>query len=453
APNMDSDMMSADITFPSYDVPVNIETFPGLFYVDVNNDGKRDFIAAPNSYTNSNNTDGTWLYLNEGTDTTPVFNFNQSGFLQNEMIERGEGALPVFFDYDNDGLTDLVVANYGFFVSGGTYSPQLALYKNVGTATNPTYNLVNSDFGNLYAALGVEGLYPTFGDLDNDGDKDMVVGDKDGHLHYFTNTAGASAPAAFTLTTPLMTDNTSSTIDVGQYATPLLVDLNRDGDLDLVVGRQLATLWYYENTGTVTAPVFTLTEDTLGGIDVSESWTPVGYSVPAIYDNAGDYVLFVGSQKGVLYQYDNIDGNLTGDFNRVDSLGHYNKVGGRIGAAIDKLNADGLPDLIIGNYRGGLSLYYGATGTPGSVTEQQHGFSINVYPNPVNTQLTIRTHENGNYQYTITDISGKSVLNGGFNGNSGCVDMQGLANGMYVLQLRNDLNQTSTQKLVKFSLN
>jgi hypothetical protein len=448
APNMNSDMISADITFPSYDVPVNISTFPGIFYVDINNDGKRDLICAPNSYTNSDNTTGNWLYLNTTTDTTPVFDFIQNAFLQDEMVERGEGSLPVFFDYDNDGLKDLVVANFGFYTTGGTYTPKLGLYKNVGTANNPTYDLVNNDYGNLFAALGVTGLYPTFGDLDNDGDKDMIVGDKDGHIHYFTNTAGTTAPAAFTLTTPLMTDNTATTIDVGQYATPLLVDLNRDGDLDLVIGRQLATLWYYENTGTVTAPVFTLIEDTLGGIDVSENWTPVGYSVPAIYDNAGNYVLFVGSQKGVLYQYDNIDGNLTGDFHIADSLGYVNKVGGRIGVAIDNLNSDALPDLIMGNYRGGLSLYYGATGTPGGINENQSAFELNVYPNPVGTLLTISTNETRNYRYRITDISGKMVLSGNFKSSLCQVDLTSFSEGIYLLQLVDDRNYVKTQKLV-----
>lgn len=448
APNMNSDMDSADITFPTYDVPVDIETFPGVFYVDINNDEKRDLVCSPNAYTNSNNTTGNWLYLNTSTDTTPVFEFNHSGFMQNEMIERGEGALPVFFDYDNDGLKDLVVANFGFYNGAGIYTPMLGLYKNVGTPANPTYDLVNNDYGNLFSALSVTGLYPTFGDLDNDGDKDMVVGDKDGHLHYFTNTAGVSLPAAFTLTTPLMVDNTAATIDVGQYATPLLVDLNRDGDLDLVVGRQFATLWYYENTGTTSSPVFTLTEDTLGGIDVSESFTPVGYSVPAIYDNAGDYVLFVGSQKGVVYQFDNIDGNLTGNFNLADSLGHYNKVGGRVGAAVDKLNGDALPDMIVGNYRGGLSLFYGATGDPGNIHETGSSFELNVYPNPVSALLTINTNENRRYRYTITDISGKIVLGGHFNATSHTIDMGPVSDGLYILQLLDDRNYVKTQKLV-----
>ena len=165
-PNMDSDMISKDGTFPSYDVPIDIDLFPAAFYLDLNNDSKRDLVAAPNSYTLSNNYNGNLFYLNTSTDTTPIFSYVENGFMQNQMIEQGEGALPVLFDYNMDGLKDLVVANYGFFTAGGTFTPKFALYKNVGTATQPTYTLINSDYASVFAAINKVGLYPSFGDWD-----------------------------------------------------------------------------------------------------------------------------------------------------------------------------------------------------------------------------------------------------------------------------------------------
>lgn len=455
-PNLDSDMITKDENFPSYDVPIDIDLFPAVFYVDVNNDNKRDLIAAPNSYTNSNNTNGNWLYLNTSTDSTPVFAHDEYGFLQSQMIEHGEGALPVFFDYDMDGLKDLIVSNHGNFVptppTGGIFVPKFALYKNIGTIGNPTYSLVNSDYASIFLAINKVSLYPAFGDLDNDGDEDMIVGDYDGNIHYFTNTAGAGFIAAFTLTGPMMTDNLGVIIDIGKHATPTLVDLDRDGDLDLVIGEQNAVLNYYQNTGTIAAPIFTMITNNLGGVDVSENWTIVGYSVPTFYDNAGNYTLFVGSQHGVLYQYDSIDGNLGGNFKMLDSLGYYNKVGGRLGIAIDNLNGDAIPDFVMGNYRGGLALYFGSNGSGTSIQEITNDFEMNVFPNPTDNWITINLNNTGNYNYSIIDMSGKKVLNGNFNSTNTRINLEAVSNGVYVLQVSCRKEFVKSVRVVKCSL-
>jgi large repetitive protein len=45
--------------------------------------------------------------------------------------------------------------------------------------------------------------------------------------------------------------------DVGVNAYPALADLDGDGDYDLLMGRDGAALYYYKNTGTAAAPVWT----------------------------------------------------------------------------------------------------------------------------------------------------------------------------------------------------
>jgi len=74
---------------------------------------------------------------------------------------------------------------------------------------------------------------PTTIDQDNDGDVDMWVGDYDGKLHYFENTGSITNPA-FTKRTGA--DNPMDSVDVGDGASPTMIDQDNDGDVDMWVG-------------------------------------------------------------------------------------------------------------------------------------------------------------------------------------------------------------------------
>ena len=313
--NMNTSMVSQDTAFPAGTLPVNLQLFPGSFYEDVDQDGKKDLIFSPNTDNETENFKSVWFYKNYGTNSSPVLSHIDGNWLQKDMIEVGKNAYPILFDYDNDGLTDLFIGNFGYFDLSFVdhYQSKLALYKNTGSSNNPIFTWVTDDFANLSTQGLGQGIYPTFGDIDNDGDIDMIVGNHDGKLFLFTNSSNSLGSMNLTLSLAQMTDDNNDIIDVGYAAKPQLFDIDGDNILDLVIGEENANLNYFRNIGTASSYVFRSQTNTFGGIDVSEWWTTIGNSSPFFFRNGqNETQCFVGSKNGQLYHFNNIDGNLTG---------------------------------------------------------------------------------------------------------------------------------------------
>lgn len=349
-----------DSVFPSNTnstIAADVAFFPAAYYVDINHDGIKDLLVSPNNQNNAENFKSSWAFLNVGSNTLPDFNFLKEDFLQDEMIDLGEGSYPAFFDHNNDNLLDLVVGNYGYFNSNGNPSSSLALFENSGTNTNPIFTLIDRDWQNISSInlninlnIPALNLYPAFGDLDGDGDKDLILGDADGRLHLLSND-GANPPS-FNISTP-----NYSQIDVGYFATPQLIDVNRDGLLDLIIGEQLGTINYLPNSGTQSTAVFDTIIENFGGIDIEDSIISTGYSSPKIIDINGNYHLFTGSFTGKIYEFNNIDNNLNGVFNPVNGIVNDIWEGSKSALTLQDLNNDNALDMIVGNYSGGLVFF------------------------------------------------------------------------------------------------
>ena len=368
--NINAFMISQDWNFPQGTKQANLFSMPAPMYLDVNMDGRKDLILSPfdpNPYV-TQNLHSTHLYLNYGMDDAPDFNFTSSQFLQNEMIDLGSGAYPVFLDVNGDGLQDMIVGNYGYYDSSwmddwyflhSAYTSSLALFLNTGTAGQPEFNFYDPDFAGL-SELSLRGLVPAFADLDGDNDLDMLCGQENGELLYFENTATSPDTMIFTLKEEHYQD-----IDVGEYSTPQLFDLTQNGLPDLVIGEKRGNLNYFPNAGTPDEPVFTLKTDSLGGILVTDfSVSNYGYSHPAFFKYQEETRLIVGSESGKLFYFTNIDNNLGGDFTKSDSLAYLVDTTGfsffpafRSAAAIEDLDQDGYPELIAGNFSGGMHYY------------------------------------------------------------------------------------------------
>ena len=208
-----------------------------------------------------------------------------------------------------------------------------------------------------------------------------------------------------------------------------------DDKLDLVIGNRFGRITYYENTGTNADPEFSFVTDTLGGVLSTGYLLNTGYATPHFFEEEDEIHLIIGSEIGELNYYDNISGNLDGLFDLYNGPASNLYEGERVSASRFDWNNDGLPDLIIGNYRGGLSFFRGDLTS--SISEVEEADKVLIYPNPANDQLTIELEEAGNYQLRIYSSSGQLVLQDAFNTNRFQINTQSYQEGYYYIQLEN----------------
>lgn len=364
-----------DTLFPNYSVPVDIDYFPASFRLDIDNDGVKDIVAAPNSENGQTDIACSWFYKNIGANNNGTFIYQTDSFLTNDMIDVGSGAAPVFVDLNNDGLTDILVSNRSSFETNSS----ITYLENMGSDTLPAFTIMTKNWMNL-SALNMKALFPAFGDLNNDGKKEMIVGNINGTLLYYNNIGGGTMmPDNFILVNP-----SYFSIDVGSFSTPVIVELNGDGKLDLVIGEDNGSLNFCRNNGSITAPDFSILQPSFGNVIVQQNGS-FGYSIPSFVKLNHDttYTLLVGCEGGNIFQYNDIENNLTGTFNLVDSSFASIQVGSYSAPSCFDINTDGIPEIVIGNYRGGVTIF--DTTTSHNYTSSNNfsdNWLLELFPNP-----------------------------------------------------------------------
>ena len=413
---------------------VDLTIFPCAFYVDVNTDGKNDLIVSPNAPSSSENFKSLVYYKNIGTSNFPVFQYQQSDVLQDNMIDVGEGSYPAIVDYDNDGLKDLFIGNYGYYAYP-THTSKIAYFKNNGTLSVPKYELVTRDFDNL-SSFNILNMIPAFGDLDGDLDDDMIIGASDGRLHYFENTASLGFPAYFVLTQVNFKNSNNRIIDVGDDAAPCIADIDGDGKNDLIIGSRNGKLAYYHKVNDSGFPQLDSVSHFWGGVNVTLPSFSQGNSFPYVFKNAGKTELLIGSKSGYLYRYDHIDGNLTGIFNLIDPQFMNIREGATSAPTGADINNDGYWELFIGNYSGGISFYKGMlTGLP--KIENKITWNFEMYPNPANKLITIQiTNTNSKlFKVELYNTLGQLILSKQISDKLVTINTEELNQGIYICKV------------------
>jgi hypothetical protein len=202
-------------------------------------------------------------------------------------------------DFDDDGDYDIVAGNYA--------------------VDNPHY--FRNEAGTLVEKRGTGNPFemfpkPTgpalaFGDVDDDGDMDMILAANMDSLMYFENDGDYLNPRSGE-------DDPFEGLTFGGFANALFADIDDDSDIDLIAGRAAGDVQYVVND----AGTFV---ELTGGGNPFDGVTTSGYSAPTLVDidDDDDLDLFVGQTDGSILYYKNVTGTYvqqTGSDNPFDGM-------------------------------------------------------------------------------------------------------------------------------------
>ncbi|GAA3918602.1 hypothetical protein GCM10022406_01500 [Hymenobacter algoricola] len=230
-----------ETNFPSNTTPAHLANFPSPYYLDLTFDGRPDLAVTPNVFDNLDTLDTrqtVLLYENVSATSTPTFEYRRNDFLQRDMLDLSEKAAPTFGDLDGDGLKDMLVGGVSRNTPNGFYRATLSYYRNVGTATKPVFRLIDSNY------LGLAGpgqfyssLRPSLVDLNRDGALDLAFsGNSRGSSYNFVGYLLNTAAANQPAAYNLGSIAYIDNLPSRQYDNATFADIDGDGNVDLLVG-------------------------------------------------------------------------------------------------------------------------------------------------------------------------------------------------------------------------
>lgn len=417
-------MVYQDTTYTTLGDTVKISQWPAAFHLDIDHDGARDLLVAPNALAGSENYNCVRFYKNEGTDAVPSFRFQSDSFLVDKMIDMGSNSYPFFYDYNKDGKPDLFVGSRGYYdkASGQLYA-RVAYYENTTSAPgNPSLNLVTEDFMG-WGALKYKGISIGIGDIDDDGKDEFLMGHFDGTVDIVRNTAASGTVQPVWSTAPAaLLDGSGVAIATNSSSVPLVYDMNKDGKTDLVIGDQLGYLFYYQNISSTPGTAnLLLTNNMLGFVKSDPEKTSSGHSTPFIgkMDNTGNDYLLMGSRSGRIFRFTGFQtGSVITHYPRLDSAysfilsDQFVYTSYMSAPAVADIDGDGKYEMVVGNVYGGLLLYRQAktVSVPEAAAAEPR---LALFPNPAQDRLYLNLENmsfSGQVSASIYNSMGQLVI-------------------------------------------
>lgn len=323
-------------------------------FADIDCNGKLDMLLG--------RVDGTITrYEMQGVDSAraPRFQLITERFEDIQIIGQRQPSMHgantmAVFDVDADGDPDILWGDF--------FEPGLLWIRNQGTCAHFDFHGERIPFPPPPAApLETSGYNaPAAGDLDGDGRLDLIVGVLGGAFNPVKTSAAnlyeldQRTSGSWSVTTTHVLDG----IDLGAETIPAFGDIDGDGDLDLVVGTKIEPdnprtggMYWFENTGSRTAPVLQLR----GHLET----VPAFHNAPALGDLDGDGLpdLVVGQFQDAVAWYSNSGNPGAGRFVLVDSAVVRLPRGSNGVPELIDVDQDGDLDLFLGDAGGRIAFF------------------------------------------------------------------------------------------------
>lgn len=249
------------------------------------------------------------------------------------------GSCPRAVDWNNDTKKDLLVGEREGFIR---------VYINTGTNESPLFNgFTYLEVGGATFDCGWNSML-WVDDWNEDGKKDLIVGEHDGKFYVLIN-VNTDADPVFQTTSFLM--NGAGIMDIGGRATPFIVDWDGDGKKDLLAGETHGNVFFFKNLGTNAAPSFDgYTLLVAGGVEIDVDYNSRPFVMD--WDNDGVMDLLSGSfdtvgETGLVWYFHGL-GPLSTDDNQI-SVATGGSLNFSLNAGLDNANRD---YLILGSATG-----------------------------------------------------------------------------------------------------